>query len=519
MEKCKYCDAELPEGGTICPSCGKDNAEPEETPVEVVIPAEEAEMPEETAAEKETVPAEEAAPAEEPAPEEASAPDEKASSEIKEGKKATPGKIAVAVVAVVVLVAVLVALLAAGLGGNTGTGTTETTAATEATAAAETVPATVPEDGDPNNETCKGTYTVSDAEVSAAADTVVATAGDFELTVGQLQVYYWMEVHSFLNNYGYYAYYYYGLDSTQPLDTQLCPLMESGTWQQFFLATALNSWRTYVALADEAEQTGFQLSQERQAELETLSTDLESQAAEYGFADVNALLAYNVGAGASLEDYLDFMDRYYLGYEFFDDHYVGIQPTAEEIEAYFTENEADFEARGITRDGKYADVRHILLAPEGGTTDENGTTTYSDEEWAACEAAAQAVLDEWLAGDKTEDSFAELANTYTADGNDADSDGVPDGGLYTQVTEGMMVEEFNDWCFDEARVSGDYDLVKTKYGWHVMYFVNSYPIWESYAEEELIADISNAWVEEITEKYPMSVDYKSIVLGFVDMSA
>ena len=27
MKTCKFCNAELPEGATVCPSCGKDNAE------------------------------------------------------------------------------------------------------------------------------------------------------------------------------------------------------------------------------------------------------------------------------------------------------------------------------------------------------------------------------------------------------------------------------------------------------------------------------------------------------------
>ena len=31
---------------------------------------------------------------------------------------------------------------------------------------------------------------------------------------------------------------------------------------------------------------------------------------------------------------------------------------------------------------------------------------------------------------------------------------------------GQMVTEFNDWCFDETRGYGDYDLVKTEYGYH-----------------------------------------------------
>ena len=38
-----------------------------------------------------------------------------------------------------------------------------------------TVPATVPADGNPDDVTCKGSYTVDDADLKAAAGNVVAT--------------------------------------------------------------------------------------------------------------------------------------------------------------------------------------------------------------------------------------------------------------------------------------------------------------------------------------------------------
>ncbi len=55
------------------------------------------------------------------------------------------------------------------------------------------------------------------------------------------------------------------------------------------------------------------------------------------------------------------------------------------LEAYYTEKESYFTGNGVTKDGTYVSVRHILVMPEGGTTGDDGTTTYSDEEWAACE--------------------------------------------------------------------------------------------------------------------------------------
>ena len=118
-------------------------------------------------------------------------------------------------------------------------------------------------------------------------------------------------------------------------------------------------------------------------------------------------------------------------------------------------------------DNKYAlaNVRHILVAFEGGTTDKNtGKKTYSDAEKKKAKDEAQKLLDEWLKGAKTEDSFAELAKKHTDDSNG------DKGGLYEDVYPGQMVTTFNDWCFDAERKAGDYGTVETEYGWHIMYY-------------------------------------------------
>ena len=83
------------------------------------------------------------------------------------------------------------------------------------------------------------------------------------------------------------------------------------------------------------------------------------------------------------------------------------------------------------------DVRHILL-----TADRYG----SDDK---AKAKAEELLDEWKNGDATEESFAELAGAWSEDGGSS-----LNGGLYTYVTEGSMVEAFNDWCFDSSRKAG-----------------------------------------------------------------
>ena len=142
----------------------------------------------------------------------------------------------------------------------------ETTGAATA-ATEETVPATIPADGNPDDVTCKGTYTAEEEAVLADRETVVATMGEHTLTNSQLQVYYWMEVQGFLSNYGAYASYF-GLDYTQPLDTQVCPQAEGQTWQQYFLQCALNNWQQMPAMSADAEATGKAMDSESRENLD-----------------------------------------------------------------------------------------------------------------------------------------------------------------------------------------------------------------------------------------------------------
>ena len=508
MEKCKFCQEELAEGSTVCPHCGKDNA-PE---TEAVTPAEE--VTEETAAET----TETEAPVEEETTETAEQPAaEEAPAETPEAPKTAPWKIVAAVAAVVVLVAALAALVIGGVkGGKTPAETTVPETTVSEPAATETqAPATVPADGNPDDVTCKGTYTVTDEEAAAAKDTVVATMGDEQLTNGRLQVYYWSVVNSILSsNYGYSLMSQGLLDYSQPLDTQTCSEDSSLTWQQFFLSEALNYWQMYQSLALEAKNAGMEMPAEDREYLDGLEASLEETAASYGLSGIEELLLKNVGPGAGLEEFAGFQELYYEGKPYYTAETEKLVPTQEDLEAYFAENESYFADNGITKDGTYVNVRHILVMPEGGTTGDDGTTTYSDEEWAACEKKAQAILDEWLAGDATEDSFAALAEEKSEDPGSNTN-----GGLYENVAKGQMVEPFEDWCFDESRAAGDYGLVKTTYGYHVMYFVSSTPIWETYAKSGWVSEKTNEFIKKLADDHPMEVDYSAIKLGYLNLGA
>lgn len=461
--KCENCGAEFEEGVNFCSNCGHKLT-------------------------GEDVPAAGEAPVAEETPVEA-AP-----------RKLSPGKLAAVIAAAVVLLAALAAMIIWGTGGAAGEPTADPADAPSGTVADPTVPT----DSGLDDETHKGTYTVDDETAQAENATVIATMGDAELTNGMLQIYYWLQFYDVASSFGDYAYYY-GLDYSLPLDAQLCG--SGSTWQQYLLGTALDTWQRFQALALEAEAAGYELTQEQQENLQEIKDTMEITAVENGYASAAEMVMADIGPGGTVEDYNRYLDLYYTGYGYFTYACQDITATDEEIEAYFAEHEEEYAAEGLTKETKTVDVRHVLIKPEGATENANGTVTATDEQWEACRAEAQAMLDAWVAAGATEEGFAELAKEHSVDGNAAT------GGLYEDVYEGQMVETYNDWCFDASRQAGNYGLVKTDFGYHLMYYVGDELSWPTQAESDVIAEKVNAVLTGILEKYPMEVDYSAIVLG------
>ncbi len=151
---------------------------------------------------------------------------------------------------------------------------------------------------------------------------------------------------------------------------------------------------------------------------------------------------------------------------------------------------------------KLRNVRHILVAFEGGTKDKTtGETVYSEDEKAAAKTAAHDLLDLWkesIEGKNQEEAeklFADIANKESDDG-----DGTT-GGLYEDVYPGQMVGAFENWCFDDERAVGDTGIIETEYGYHVMYYVSTDEM--TYRDYMVDADMTAAdmeeWIESITK--------------------
>lgn len=151
-------------------------------------------------------------------------------------------------------------------------------------------------------------------------------------------------------------------------------------------------------------------------------------------------------------------------------------------------------------DVKPVTIRHILIAPEDPENEDASATEMSSKLWAEAEKKAKKILDEYNKGEKTADAFAALAKENSTDSN------ASDGGIYENVTPNQMVPTFNAWCFDSARKTGDTAIVKTQFGYHIMYFESKsdLTVWEYTAQQSLATEDGNDAVKELEDSYSIN---------------
>lgn len=155
-------------------------------------------------------------------------------------------------------------------------------------------------------------------------------------------------------------------------------------------------------------------------------------------------------------------------------------------------------------------VRHILVAPESGSNSSSSTsekTEYTDEQWVAAKKKADSILAKFNKTDKSEYEFAKLAEQYSTD-SASTSSGSNDsfGGLYESVTLGQMVPDFEKWSIDDSRKYGDTGIVKSDYGYHIMFFINDCPEYQS----KIITQIKSDRLSNMIDKAEIKVHENAI---------
>lgn len=494
MKICKHCQAENSDDLKFCTACG------EELETEAAEAAEEAEAVETAEVTEET----EAAEVTEEAP----------------AKKSPVAAIVLGVLALLALVGVVLAVVL--LGRDKPAEAPAETPAEGEFVEAERMPAhhvnaygynshaihyTANEDGtytyDYMNENGE-TVSLTQEEVDALLDVEVAECNGDVLTNREIMFFY--------NEQYYNTYTSYGsmlsmlLDANKAFDEQLS-LDGTNTWEQSFVRDGLNMYHQMAAVAAAAEKDGFEPQTPLDEQVADMEDQLNAMAEQYGMESGQAYVDAYFGPGTTVEHYMDFFRLNLYAVDYINDLYAKMEITDEEIEKYYDDNVEYLQASQRLTKVNDINVRHILITPEE-TTAEDGTTSISDEAWAAAEAEANRIYDLWKA-DPTEDNFAELATEYTTDPGSKTT-----GGLYNGVYPGQMVTEFNDWCFAEERQAGDTGVVKTSYGYHVMFFSGEADTanWKTVVDGMIRDEKTGELLTQLQEEYPITADQGKVVL-------
>ena len=102
-----------------------------------------------------------------------------------------------------------------------------------------------------------------------------------------------------------------------------------------------------------------------------------------------------------------------------------------------------------------------------------------------------------------------MATTYSEDGGSKNA-----GGLYSNVTsQTNFVEPFLTWCMDASRKVGDTGIVKTDYGYHIMYLSATQPVWQYYAEVAFLSEYTTSTMKQGNEKYPIETTLENAKLA------
>ena len=276
--------------------------------------------------------------------------------------------------------------------------------------------------------------------------TIALTVGDTQLNNTELNYFFMDSVNNFYSQNGNYAAIF-GLDVTKPLNQQVMDPETGETWADYFVNTAKTNATSVYALYGAAVKEGFTTPEAQQNSVDSTISTLELYSTIYGYKDANQYLKAIYGSGASLESYRSYLEKTML---------ASAYQTAYADSLTFTD--ADLRAAEADNYNKYSSYAYnyynlpVSKFLEGGTTDENGNTTYSDEEKAAAqqkaEAAAKSLTGEEITTAQALDA-AIAALSINADNDTAMSTRYDDQS-YTGINSTIA-----QWLSDSSRKEGD----------------------------------------------------------------
>ncbi len=282
-------------------------------------------------------------------------------------------------------------------------------------------------------------------------NTIAATIGDKELNSVELNYYYSDAVNEYYN--GWYSQYstqtdtylqMMGLDTTKPLDEQVYDEESGQTWSEYFLEEAINNAKHDYALYNLAKEEGFALPEDEQTTLDNTLNNLNTYAMLYGYQSADQYLRAIYGFGSDEESYKAYSERSAIADAFYHEHEHSLAYDDAAIREFEKDKASKYNS--YTYDYVYMSYTDFR---EGGTEDEDGNVTYTEEENEAGRAAMKTAA-EMMATATSVDDLKEKVKTVKLG---------KEGQLAVNSEENLLHSSINatlsDWLAADERKDGD----------------------------------------------------------------
>ena len=285
--------------------------------------------------------------------------------------------------------------------------------------------------------------------------TTALTVGESKVSAAELNHYYIDSVNNFLTQAGDMVSLF-GLDTTKALDEQFYSEADELTWADYFLDQATASAQNMYAVYNAAKAEGYTLSEDAKASIDSTVENMGMYAAMYGFGSTDAYITAMYGEGCNEKTFRDYAEVQMIAQEY-----------AVAKNESLTYDDAAIRAEDEKDPAAYSNFtyNYAYLAAskfyQGGTKNEDGTTTYSDEEMEAGRAAAEAAANSLM----TATNIAELDAAYAALEINAEVENAKST-RQEKVQYANVTAAIREWVTAADRKAGDIALIPSEYTSH-----------------------------------------------------
>lgn len=237
----------------------------------------------------------------------------------------------------------------------------------------------------------------------AARNITAVTIDGENYSAAELNYYYSSSYMNFYNTYYYYMDSGMFFDASRSLGEQ--EYMDGMTWRDYFMETAVNTMTEVQLLTKAAEEAGFVLSEEYEAQYAATLESFKTEWALYGYSSLEQYINLSYGKGVTMEILETELYRNFVASAYSEAIFNGYEYSNAELDAYYAEHAGELDmityAYVSSTDGSL-DVNAIAAAVNG--SDEEGFLAYMRENYEGTEpttlmypgSSLSAAYSEWL---------------------------------------------------------------------------------------------------------------------------